>query len=375
MQFYLSNQADPLDRNHALWNRSLPVSRTGGLAPDAGLEKRVLTYGEYFSAVDTFVRTCPQYFSDVNDPSFENVAVRLEKHGAFYHPSRISVSSGNRADDYVLNLAFSNTGREFLKNEYQILKRLEKKYGYPFLPKMFAFQELDVDASRSVNMFMGEWFGSYHEFHVSMNQKKGPGRVRVWDPCDEACFLSREQAGRVYAQAARLLTACYDIETFEHISSWHHAAGDFVVNLGNPEAPRVKLVTVRRYGPLLERVDPTAEAILNGLLLFLLNLSIHMRLDRLDGVHDICWLDDFIVEASLTGFYQGLELHVQAHRIPDDFPEHFKSFMADISMEAVRGLFAAVADRLPGGSPDTTAVRSNIEKHAEAFHRSLRSNR
>ena len=170
-----------------------------------------------------------------------------------------------------------------------------------------------------------------------------------------------------------ILTACYDIETFEQISAWHHAAGDFVVNLGDPDAPHVKLVTVRRYAPLLEAVDNTAEAILNGLLLFLLNLSIHMRLDRLDGVNDICWIDDVAVEGTLTGFFKGLDLQLKGSRIPEGFSDYFKLFLTEMAAEDLLDLFVSMANRLPPGSPDLQVIQPHLEGHADAFFRGIRT--
>ena len=373
MRFYLSNQDNPVNKNHELWNQPLPVSRQAGPPSDDGLSTMVLTYGEYFSAVETFIDTCPEYFSNLKEPSPDNVSVFLEKHGAFYHPSRITASMGSRMNEVVLNVAFSETGREYLENEYKTLKSLGKKYAYPFLPKVYACREIGVDTSRTVSMFMGEWFSAYHEFHVSDLSIDNSRYIRVWDPIDKRIFVSTNQGRSIYEQAAMILTACYDIETFEQIASWHHAAGDFVVNLGVPDAPRVKLVTVRRYAPLLEAVENTAEAILNGLLLFLLNLSIHMRLDRLDGVDDICWIDDFVVEGTLTGFFKGLELQLIGSLIPEGLSEYFKLFLTDMAADDLLGLFVSIANRMPPGSSDFQVIQPHLEGHADAFFRGIQT--
>ena len=246
MRFYLSDQSNPIDEHHHLWNKPLPTARQGNLQTDDVAPEEGLTYGEYFSAVKAFVGSCPEYFSN------DNVSVFLEKHGAFYHPSRIVVKRENHTGEYVLNVAFSKPGRQYMENEYNALKMLEEKYAYAFLPKVFACREMAVDKAKTVSIFAGEWFSSFHEFHVSGKRKQDSGNIRVWDPANTNCFLSRDQAYHVYAQAAKILTACYDMQTFEHISSWHHAAGDFVANLQEPQTPPVKLITVRHYTPLLE---------------------------------------------------------------------------------------------------------------------------
>ena len=366
MRFYISDQSNPIDERHDLWNRPLPTSRQGNpQAADEMLEWG-LTYGEYFSAVEAFVNAYPKHFH------IDNSSVYLEKHGAFYHPGRIAVDRQGCVDEYVVNVAFSKAGRQYLENEYNTLKMLYEKYGYSFLPRVFACRETPVDSARTASLFSGEWFGSYHEFHVNGTAPHDFGNVRVWDPANANRFLSRDQALHVYAQAAMILTACYDLQTFEQISAWHHAAGDFVVNLEDPQAPGVKLITVRRYAPLIEAVENSAEAMMNGLLLFLLSLSLHMRLDRRDGVKEICWLPDIVVEATLTGFFQGLALQQKAHCVPDDFIVYWKSFLSDIDLETLKELFMAVAHRFPAEAPDTPFIRSHIEEHINTFHKSLR---
>jgi hypothetical protein len=222
-------------------------------------------------------------------------------------------------------------------------------------------------------MFAGEWFGSFHEFHASGMDPSDPGSIRVWDPVDADCYMTKEQARLVYEQAAMILTACYDLQTTEQISFWHHAAGDFVVNLEEPQAPKVKLITVRRYAPLLESVEETNEAMLNGLLLFFLNLTLHMRLDRLDGVKEVCWLEEGVVAATIRGFLQGLTLQFKNRRIPDGFIDGYKSFLAEIELATLQALFTALAGRFPKGSADTPIVLSHVEEHIQAFYRALRS--
>jgi hypothetical protein len=367
MRFYLSNKGNPIDEHHGLWQKPLPVSRQAHPQADVTAAEQFLTYGEYFSAVKALVNACPEHFSS------DNVSIFLEKHGAFYHPSRIVVHRGQPVDAYVLNVAFSNIGRHYLENEYNTLKMLDDKYGYAFLPKVFAFRTVAVDSARTVSMFLGEWFGSFHEFHISRKAQNDSGRVRVWDPVDSHCLLSQDQAGLLYEQAAMILTACYDIETFEQISAWHHAAGDFVVNLQDSQKPAVKLITVRRYTPLLDSAEPTSEAMINGLLLFLLNLSLHMRLDRLDGIKEICWLADFTVGATLSGFFQGLALQLNHKDISDGFIDAFKSYLIEIDPATLQTLFRSIAGRFPKGSADTPIIQSHIQEHVHMFYRALQA--
>jgi len=132
-------------------------------------------------------------------------------------------------------------------------------------------------------------------------------------------------------------------------------------------------VTVRRYSPLLNVTENSAEAVLNGLLLFLLNISMRMRLDRLDGVKDVCWIDDVVVEGTLTGFFKGLELQLQNSRIPEGFCEYVKSFLTEIPAEEMLDLFVSLADSLPSDSQDLPLIQSHFESHADAFFHQIQT--
>ena len=50
------------------------------------------------------------------------------------------------------------------------------------------------------------------------------------------------------------------------------------------------------------------QALLDALLVFFLNLTIRMRLDRQDGIGEIVWADDIAIKGTLQGFLEGLAL-------------------------------------------------------------------
>ena len=112
---------------------------------------------------------------------------------------------------------------------------------------------------------------------------------------------------------------------------------------------------------------------MNGLLLFLLNLSIHMRLDRLDGVNNVCWIDDVAVEGTLTGFFKGLELQLKNSRIPEGFSDYFKLYLTEMAAEDLLDLFVSIVNRLPPGSSDLRVIHPHLGRHADAFFRGIRT--
>ena len=62
---------------------------------------------------------------------------------------------------------------------------------------------------------------------------------------------------------------------------------------------------------------------LQALLIFFLNLSIRMRLDRYDGVGDIVWADGLVVQSTLDGFFEGLALKPSVASMPDSIDKCF----------------------------------------------------
>jgi len=93
----------------------------------------------------------------------------------------------------------------------------------------------------------------------------------------------------------------------------------------------------------------------------------------LDGIKEICWMDDFVVGTTLSGFFQGLTLQLKNHHIPDGFIDGYKVFLAEIDLATLQELFTAIAGRLPEGSADTSIVQSHIEEHVHTFYRALQS--
>ena len=108
-------------------------------------------------------------------------------------------------------------------------------------------------------------------------------------------FLSESQSEEIWRKAAYILTNFYDPKTFEEIFPWHHASGDFVASAVNEQLD-LKLITIRQYGPRLEFHEYSPENQVTAMALFLANLTIRMRLDRLDGVGEIVWAPDYSVE-------------------------------------------------------------------------------
>jgi hypothetical protein len=222
-------------------------------------------------------------------------------------------------------------------------------------------------------MFLGQWFDRYHEFHISIDPADKKPKITVWDDSRGRIFLSAEQTKTLYAQASKILTCYYNLESFEQIFSWHHAAGDFVVATENGKLD-LRLVSVRQYGSIFgnqkdlqaDRSDP--ELILQALLVFFLSLSIHMRLDRLDGIGEMVWSDKATVEATLIGFLEALSMKPDVSSLPDSPLVCFIAYLASCSQADLLDLSESIVKRFNPQVPELTVVKKNLHEHVETLY-------
>ncbi|MEA3279680.1 MAG: hypothetical protein U9Q38_03655, partial [Thermodesulfobacteriota bacterium] len=307
------------------------------------------------------------------------IRVCLIKHGEFYHPSLIEAVLNKHSYKFVVNVAISATGRHCIEREYNSLKRLGNDFSFSSIPKIYGYGKACVKKSRhTMSMFLGEWFEGFNEFHISHDGSDNKHKILVWDSEKGNYFLSPDNTLELYRQAAIILTGYYNIETFEQIFPWHHAAGDFVVRL-QKNKDELKLITVRQYAPMFAKKEDDntgrdVEMILEALLVFLLNLSIRMRLDRIDGVGDIVWSDDIAVQGTLKGFFQGLRRKGSTGLFSDSFDTYFHDYLLSSCAEKdFYDLSLAIVNSYNPLAPEIPVLRQNIKKHAEVLFNALTS--
>ncbi|MDM8524740.1 hypothetical protein QUF80_15335 [Desulfococcaceae bacterium HSG8] len=365
IRYFLYHKAHPVQKNHDIWNTSLPVNRI----PSRDTAEGSVTHGDYFSAIRFFleengwkviisaVSQCmcrPVLLAEIKE-----ISICLEKHGEFYHPARIRIYMDDEKIPFVLNAAVSDAGRGCILREYYLLKQLNEDFPCTFLPKIYEQGYGQTLSGTEIPMFLGEWFDNYNEFHISHDPNDGKNKIRVWDAGRGPYFLSHEKTRELYRQAAMILTCYYNFETFEQIYPWHHGAGDFIVKYENDEID-LKLITVRQYTSLVEHqgAEPDPGAIPEALLLFLLNLSIRMRLDRMDGVGDIVWADDIAVQGTLEGFFQALSL-----RVPEAFVIYFRNYLSSHTETALLDLSESIVNACPPLIPEVPVMQKHLKKH------------
>jgi hypothetical protein len=343
-----------------------------------------LTLGNYFEAIKDFVLSNhrrpltavlrEQLRSDIGPESISEIMIRTEKHGALYHLASVDVFCGGRSLKMCVSTAVSENSKAWLKHECDLLKFLNSKLALPYLPMPYFEGDVKIRSdygNESMSMFLTEWFENYHEWHLSTDGKGEKQGVCVWDLKNGHWLASKEQGFEIFRQASKILTLYYDTRHFNQIYPWHHAAGDFIVR-SKDGIIDVKLTTARKYEPIMlfsskDTIDP-----LVALTYFFLNLSIRMRLDRLDGVGARAWAGGFSVEALIQGFFEGLRIMEADGRYGlgqvRDLPSLFKGF----DQEELAGFFYPLLDVYAKEDPgDFSIIQANLGGHAQELYEAI----
>jgi hypothetical protein len=285
----------------------------------------------------------------------------LVKHGEHYHPARLEMPGPGAPGEWVVNVAVSDAGRSLLRREQAILLRLGRTPP-GFLPEVYGWGEVEGRPGVRMGMLLGEWFRGFHEFHLTRLTDGTLGMI-LWDAERGNRLLSPVQVAAVYRKTAHILTSYLDFDGFEAIGAWHHAAGDFVVR----DVPEIdlRLVTAREYRPVFINPPADFEALLNACLVFLLQLSLRTRLDRLDGTGDMVWAGPEAVGPTVEGVVAGLAEKPFPDALPLPFARVFERHLARCPREVVTGLCAdLIARDFPPGDPGRALAQAGLQAHA-----------
>lgn len=382
--YFLSPSDNPVTQDSPAWKALLPISRKPFSEDVEGVANISISYGDYFFSVQSFLKqdrcsiissaVAHHFARDIAPEEIEEIRICLEKHGEFYHPSKVEIVFPEAIVPCVANVAVSPAGKAFLRKEYEILQRLNTDLPNSFIPNVYGHgRTVTKESRREICMFLGEWFDGFSEFHISKDHTDKKQKLLVWDPSQGNYFLSADQEKELYSQVAMILTYYYNIETFEQISLWHHAAGDFVVKLQGQKI-ELKLVTIRQYASLFEEREaeenaPGASILLGALLLFFLNLTLRTRLDRLDGIGDMAWSDNIAIESTLRGFFRGLALKSKDGLIPEQLVEFFKNYLSYCTEADLFDLSQAIVDRYDPGTPGIAIIKQKLKAHTAILWR------
>jgi len=325
-------------------------------------------YGEYFDSIEEFLRrddfknlleaTSRKAGRVIPLDDISEILIRAEKHGFLYHPASVELIAGSQRAKFGLDVAITDTGRKWLHSEISALREIHGLHRLPFLPEIYMSGE-----SVSMVFLLEEWFEGYHEFHISRDEG-GKCGMQLWKFGGGYTNLTEEQGFEIYRQASKILTLYYDFEDFRHIYPWHHAAGDFIAKVDN-DGVDVRLTTARRYNPLLgfrrDGVDPSF-----ALFYFFLQLALHMRLDKIDGVGEVAWAEDSAVDAAVQGFCDALP-HKDGFKSDPGRLEEFLALLRAFSSDELRASHNPLIE-LYEGTKDLPVIGKRLDSHAERLY-------
>jgi len=343
-----------------------------------------LTLGNYFEAIKDFIlrdhgRSLvtvlrEQLKTDISPDRINEILIRTEKHGALYHLASVEVFSGRQSLKMCVSTAVSENSKVWLRHEFDLLKFLNSTFAYSYLPVPYFEGDVKVHSdhgNESMSMSLTEWFEDYHEWHLSTDEKGERQRICVWDLRNGNWFMSREEGFEIFRQSSKILTLYYDIRGFNQIYPWHHAAGDFIVT-SEEGIIDVKLTTARKYEPIMlfspeDTIDPVI-----ALTYFFLNLSIRMRLDKLDGVGMGAWADGFSMEALIQGFFEGLRIMEADGRYRLGHVRDLLSLFKAFDREELARLFHPLLDLYTKEDPgDFSVIQANLESHTKELYEAI----
>ncbi|WDP91384.1 MAG: hypothetical protein HUN04_17425 [Desulfobacter sp.] len=375
IHFFLSGRKQPIFPGSPFWDLPLP-----GQHPSSG----TATVGRYLLAAKDFLTrsdnpVLPNAVTALTGcrGQIGRLDISLEKHGAFYHPLKVTVSdSENNACTLVLIGAVDRPGLDLVEQEYGLMAGLGTALIPACIPTVFGAGRQKGKGMETA-FFLGEWLEGFYEFHVT--RTTGEECIVVWGPGEEVRHFPYGAAALLYEQAAHILTLYYDVSTGAGISPWHHAAGDFVVNPAAPGLP-VRLTTVRGFSPLAEAESGDGN-MLPPLLFFFLSTVLRMRLDRLDGTGPTVFLKKEVAEASINGFFRALSRKAETgpgqsamdKGLPRDLPKVFHDFILNFSTAQLDAVTANLVAAWHPGASELEVIRENLTAHSAEISRILKN--
>jgi hypothetical protein len=358
-------------------NNLIPLSQNDFSAP----VQSFWTYQHYFQAIQKVLAkdsykllleaTRRQLALSLGPIDVQRILIYSEKHGNWYHPAKIEVITSQGCARFVINVALTERGRAVMSQEIRALKYLAVHFTYPWLPTIYFYNESvtipiieNETQALSLSLFLADWFEGFHEFHLSLDPVDGLIKMILWDGSPKPNYLSRRQAGNVYFEISKILTLYYNPRTYQQIFPWHHGAGDFVIKLDGKRV-EVRLVTVRQYGPL---ADPEEMSVKEALFFFFLNLSLRMRLDRLDGVGEIAWAGEGCLDSTWEGFQEALRIKEKQGSLTPGFRKAFLKELSRFSEETLTDRFQDLLGSYTPEAPDLPVIKKNIVSHINQVH-------
>ncbi|MEW6426625.1 MAG: hypothetical protein AB1568_01180 [Thermodesulfobacteriota bacterium] len=288
------------------------------------------------------------------------------KMGAFYHVARLDLQTTAGTVALAINTACSETGRSCLRADARLLSMLAPaNEGLPDC--VFHKEGEDCTAAGVFSHLAVQWFDDFHEWHTTATAN-GPACC-LWDSRRGNQVLAAGQQGEILHGCARLLVRSFCRQTGAMIQRWHHAAGDFVVRAPAAGPVDVRLITVRDYAPLPFLGADTPPLV--HLLFFFLDLCCRLRLDKVDGVGESCWLPAVFLDGAIAGFFAELDgAGPESRTLAADLRQLLERFSPGELTAAMAPLLNSYSDWLPAA--DLHTIGSRVEKHIDELLAGIR---
>jgi len=296
-----------------------------------------------------------------------SIAIRSEKQGALYQIASVEfhpLPGRPPCPRLALTSALTPDASACLAHEFGLLQALGQRRQGHRLQRVFFAGEVPLGKAGGepqARFVCGEWIIGHHEWHVSRAPGTDEQVFVLWDTNRGHRRLEPFQTHELFRQAAFILTSFFDPGNGREITPWHHAAGDFIVRTDGGVG--VRLVTVRDFRPVVE-IPGGGEAIPVRLLLFLIHLTVRMRLDKVDGVGQPAWLNEGVIAPTLEGFLTALHdraAHGETLPLsPEGFLALCRMFPAPDLLTTASPLLAAYQHE---AASDATLIASRWEAH------------
>ena len=329
-----------------------------------------LTLRDYFQSIERFI-LANRLFADPID----QVLIRSEKHGTLYHVASVELIGLGARRKFAVSIAFSEPRKELLLREYKTMRHLNQRFPYGYLPKVHMASEVSCSCPKgneTAVMSVSDWLEGYHEWHLGEDEE-GKQAVLIWDTEKGSRTASREQSRSLFREASKILTLYYDPDTYHQICPWHHAAGDFVVNLSEGIV-QVKLTAARNYLPLISFPGRAGTNRVTAFVAFLLNMTVQMRLDRIGGVGEPIWAQDGLVTPCLEGFFEALRTMKAEGRGDWGREPDLNAFLKSLSKEELHSLYAPLMESYREEKhEDFKVIEKNLEEHIATLWKALQA--
>jgi hypothetical protein len=331
-----------------------------------------VSYQSYLEAIQSFLVDNFEEFEDVvkqksrwSGKEIQLIDLVAEKRGADYFPASVRVHSGREQLWFVANVALTDRGISRITRDHDLMRFLGAVGDQRLVPEVYFISNASDRSSNITQtpnlMFLGEWFRGYHEFHVSSLGSGKPTVFTFWDTDIGYSEIKEDIAIKMIEKVAYILTYFFDLESFQEIYPWHLAAGDFVAKL-SPE-PDLKLITVRQYGNRIIFTEDSEENLNDSLLMFLANMTVRARLDRIDGVGDFVWLGESFLRAIMRGFMKALlAKDYKGHDITQ-FCHNFVKIGHSKTIQEWTEMFVQLLASYDKRAPDFQVISENLVDH------------